>query len=331
MGEFYMGYNNNYLIREYVGDIGDHVSGYLYSSPDIICHEQVLNPQEFFSNNYDTDPNQAIDRGSIYNMMYARVKRLTDSSQPDTGYLHLYQCGSSLFMKPSSWREHQVSTMNGEKYIAFTSGKKEEILVGNDIFIANKEVWKYCLAAVISDNEEGTIPEDFTSYDTFNHWVRSNPAVALRNLTIMSNYIEKTYERADAISGVGTYQVFGGFKLVGTNLPKDTIIGIKCEPLNIKIEQKYNKDLPLTACAMIPPDLNAYVISYAITPDGKWPVNADLTMEYWTESLPNHLCYKFGAVPKMLGFERNQLMADKLDGNGKLVLTGRCSTLFVNA
>lgn len=325
-----MGYNNKFLVRESTSDSGQHTSGSLYSSPDIICHTQVENPQQFFMDNYDTDPNQKVDPGSNYNLMYARVKNLADSGIVNTGYLHLYQCGSSLFMNPGRWRDFPVKTMTGESYMKFAASVKNTIVVGNDIFRVNKLSGQFCLVAIVSEEEAGTIPESFTSYDTFNYWVRSNPGVALRNLSIEYNYEQKTYERSDSIEGSGDKPVLGGFKLTGVGLPAGTRIRMRCDAIGMNKEDVYDPKVPLTDAKMVNPTLKAYVISSAITPTGVWPEGASLCIEYLTESHAGDLCYQFGETMEKHGFHRHELMQDILGRNaGKLVLTGRCETMFL--
>ena len=61
-----MSYQNNFLFRETLADTGQRpTTGYIYSSPDIICHTQVATPQEFFSGNYNADPNERVNMGTV--------------------------------------------------------------------------------------------------------------------------------------------------------------------------------------------------------------------------------------------------------------------------
>jgi hypothetical protein len=325
-----MAYQNQFLIRTNLLDDGSntHLS---YNSPDIISHEQVANPQDFFANNYNQDVNQMVDRGLRTNFVYIRAKNMDDPRPNNTiGYARLYRASASLFMSPEIWKNNSVHTADGRDYIDISSASQGEITVGDDVFILDgTKNDGFCLVAIIADTPDKTIPDNFTSYDDFNYWLISNHAVAIRNLNVIYNYKKYDYERLDSLTNPESQDVITAFKLTAKNLPENTICGMSCDPIGLKKEGNSHGDYTeILDAAIMPKNFNGYVLTYIKLPNQSiLPDDAELSIEYWTEVTPGDKCYTYATDPVTLGITSNTI---KFSPSGKLMLTGSCSTLFKN-
>ncbi len=328
-----MGYQNSLLFRETLNDTGViPTAGSIYSSPDIISHVQVADHKNFFKNNYATDPNQRVNMGTTNNFIYTRVKNLQETTEPVTGYLALYKANSSLFMRPSIWRDNPLRTVNNALYSTLTSSTPGEVVVSNDIFLlSGLQNNLFCMVGIVSGEKQLTIPEDFSSYDNFAYWLRMNQSVCVRNLSLEYNCQKYNYERLDSFSNPENQEVLIAFKLIATKLPKDTKFGMFCEPLDIKTESVFesgDKKI-ITMSAMAPPLLDGYVKTYGILPSGTstWPAEASLEIESWTEMLPHHQSYHFGQEVAHFNLSANENAL--FQSNGRLVRIGACKTVFM--
>lgn len=326
-----MAINNNYLLRGNLQETRSHIRTSCYS-PDIIGHKQVADPVDFFLKNYNKDPNEGVDTSRQFNTVYVRAKNIADSGVSNDGYVHLYQCGYSLFMKPSEWMQDQMRTLNGNDYVLLQSSVADEIAVGVDCFqVSNKNDAKYCLAAVISDSPDAHIPDDFRDADEYVHWVMTNPGVTFRNLRTIWNYKKTTYEQIMRIEGSGSEEL-AMFYMTCKNIPHGTKIRMECSAIELDVSAAYDGN-PLHDVKIVPASLDTYLIMSAITPDGKWPAGADLHVDYYTAVREGALSYQYSVTPMELSVHESPVLMSSLQEfagpSGHLVLTGSCGTVFI--
>jgi hypothetical protein len=126
---------NQLLMRDTVDDTGVVPSpGYPYHSPDVICHAQVANPQTYFVDNYNLDPNQPVQLGEQVNFIYVPAKNLASTVQANW-YIHVYRSTASLFMTPSIWKNAPLNTQSGNSYVTLGSLQPNQVGVGNTNFL----------------------------------------------------------------------------------------------------------------------------------------------------------------------------------------------------
>ena len=328
-----MGYQNNFLIRTSLSDEG--VIGkrqFSYQSPDMIAHTQVENPDEYFKGNYDKDVNMPLDKNSGTNFVYVRGKNKAANGVATNGYVWLYCCGSSLFMKPSLWSSKKVYTADGESCAFVSSDVQNDIAVINKPFLLNGVNNQYfCMVAIVTDEKRECIPENFASYDQFNYWVRTNIGVAVRNFNVVKGGTIYDFQRLDTLSNPGDKGEPAMSEVKWTGLPDGYTVGVKCDAIPDlgKSVISSEKISSFATAAIIPAGFDGYVETFAYNNDGKagFPENAQIETKFHTSVNFKHKCYQFGKTLQELGFEPAEHIG--LTETSKLVLTGECSTIFV--
>ncbi len=331
-----MGYQNKLLFRESLRDTGaipTHDS--IYWSPDIICHEQVANPKTFFTGNYGQDVSQLVNLGTVNNFIYTRVKNLSTDNTPVTGYINIYRSQSSLFMQPTLWSKTPLVTAANRSCIQVSSSTPGEVLVDNDDFflLSGLDNNLFCMMGVVSDSPTPTYPAtDFVSYDDFVYWLRTNPSVCARNLSLEYNCRKLAYERLDAFSNPEQTEVKVFFDLEATGMYDKTVFGIVCEPLGIRQEAAFDASKErneLSVVSYVPPEFSGFVKCYAVLPAGKteWPSEGHIRISPYTPMNPNHKSYRFAVEPRATGI--NALHLRSLPPIEKLVQLGCCQSRFI--
>lgn len=330
-----MGYQNKFLFRESMQDTGViPTSNSIYWSPDIICHKQVANAKQFFTDNYSIkDVADSVDLGTSINFIYARVKNLGADSTPVTGYVNVYRSDSSLFMQPSLWSKTPLTTTKNNFYIRVNSSTPGEILVEDEMFLlSGLKNNLFCMMGIVSDSPTPTIPDkDFSSYDDFIYWLRTNQAVCARNLNKEPNCIEKNYERLDHFSNPEKQPVEVYFRVEASNMYDKTVFGIICDPLKIGKEWVYDSSSSSNKYSVlgdVPADFSGYISVYAILPAGYsvWPDKAEISIIPLTAMVPQNKSYCFGMDP--VRSEVNHKLLRSMTPVHRLVQLGCCTSVF---
>lgn len=328
-----MGYQNNILIRTSLSDEG--IIGkrnFSYGSPDMISHTQVEDPKKFFTDNYGRDVNMPLDKNSGTNFVYIRGKNKAATGTETKGYVWLYCCGSSLFMKPSLWSGKKVYTAKGESCASVSSGSQNEIVVTSDPFLLNALAVQYfCMVSIITNEKKEYLPQDFVSYDQFNYWVRTNIGVGVRNFNVLIGSIVYDFQRLDLLSNPEDKEKAAMFVVTWSGLPDGYTVGVKCDaiPDLAKSTVSSGNTHSLAAAAIIPAGFDGYVETYAYNGDKKigFPEGAVIITKFYTTVTIKDLCYPFGETLQELGCQPAEYLG--LSETSKLVLTGECSTAFV--
>lgn len=326
-----MGYQDAVLIRDNLGDGGEVPShGGAYSSPDIICHEQVASASDAFGTkaSYAQDLSQPADTGKQSNLVYARAKNTSDEEV--TVWLRLYRANMSLFLRPSQWKNNPLATVDG------TTAQRVTIPAGGigvapqPFVLSGQGKDTFCLVAIANDSAAETVPGDFSNYSDFLSWVHTNPAVGVRNLSLVSG-AKTSYEYLCSFSNPENEEKFTGFAVVGEKVPVGTRVVLKCEPLAIDDERTVAEEDPKYGMMGITPaGFDGIVTLSAYLPAGvsKWPDEAKLTVRIYVAVWPGVECYEWAAP----AFEvMPGVNAGLLGESGKLVLLGECGVEFVNA
>lgn len=323
-----MAYQNNLLFRTFLGDTGKEHRNATCSSPDIITHEQVLTPANFFAGNYTSDPNQQANKLKKTNLIYTRVKNHKALEEPVVGYIRLYKSWSSLFLNPDNWVKNKLFTPQGKAYTRVETHLGANIAVGDDVFVIDgTTASSFCLLGIVNTDQEETIPT-VSNYTDYIEWIHSNPAVCARNLSVISSGTKSELEELYHFSNPENHDIPVTFVLTTTNLPQNTLIGLKCEPLKMTEEKKVNA----TECQVelkieIPAGFNGYINVYATLPGGAvWPENATVNVSTHLDATPADRIFCYGVSPKLV--LKNSQLLSAYNSNHRLVLLGNCGVVF---
>lgn len=330
-----MGYQNSFLFRESLLDVGIIPTSHsLYSSPDIICHKLVDNPNDFFSKNYNQDVSERVKLGSNLNFMYARVKNISTDNTPVIGYVNIYRAASSLFMQPSLWKNNLLPTVGGNRSLMVHSVQPGEIVTGNDIFrLSGLDSDIFCLVGIVSDSPTPTVPEsDFKSYNDYIIWIRNNQAVCARNLSTLST-TKRHYESLHDISNPEDEEreVFIRVK-ASDNLPAGTLFGVCSDTLGFQEERIINASgrNEFVVLTHLPPKYRTWISSYASLPSGisEWPAGGTIEVGFYVTMEPQQQAFRFSAPAANFGIRNIKPM--NATPMHRLVQLGCCSTVFIN-
>jgi len=326
-----MPFYDGLLMRDSLGDTGVVPSpGYPYYAPDVICHDQVANPQQFFSGNYSGDPSQPVQLGSHTNLLYTRAMNLSTSVKSGWS-IHLYRASSSLFLNPSIWRNNVVSTQSGQSSVPLADVQPNAVVVAGEPFILDALASNlFCLIAIASSSPSPSIPSGFSAYADYISWVRQNQNVCGRNLSLVRNFPSRQYERLDTFSNPESTSVPTLFRVsVSGSLPAGTTFGLTCAPLSIATSWNVSQGPVQTASGMTPASFDGTVTTWGSLPAGvsQWPSNATIDTTVYVGVDAEHPAAAAAASFDELGIGPDE--AADLVPNGQLVRLGNCATAFV--
>lgn len=322
---------NGFLMRTALSDNGSvPAPAYPYHSPDIIGHAQVANPSPYFVQNYSSDPNQPIEKGSAVNYLYTRAKNLSANTLSGY-YVSVYRANASLFMRPSIWIHNRLQTHEGESYVQLPSATTGQVVVGQKPFLLNAVASNnFCLIGIASTSQNPTVPSDFATYDDYIHWVRTNQNVCGRNLRYVQSYANRSYEQLDEFSNPENTAVPTLFQTTVTgSLPSGSKFGLTCAPLGLNESWDISDGKVRTASSMTPADFNGNVTTWATIPGGTWPTGVSIQTTVFVGVTSESIAAQYretewpqlgGRIPESLDSARPHL-----------VRLGDCSTVFTTA
>lgn len=323
--------NKVLLMRDSLSDQGQIPSpGSYCSSPDLIVHDQVADPQNFFKANYNQDVNQSIDRGSGVNFIYARVKNLS-TTDTLTAYVHLYASNASLFMTPSRWKNNRVCSAKGEPVIETMPIAPGEIGVVKEPFIFNaKSMGNYChVGYVLKDAGTPDIPDSFASYSEFVVWMQGNTHICLRNFRTLGgrrtdfDQISEFSNPSSTEERVGTFNI----QLVG-RFPVGTQVQVKCAAIGLCESRQVTTVQNMTQFpvgCIVPPGISAYLTTSIFLPsEAGWPTGATLRVVFYVSESVEGVAFKHSVPMTLLGVPVNA--PHLFRSEGRLIKVGECST-----
>lgn len=322
---------NGFFLRDSLNDTGTVPSpGYPYYSPDVICHQQVSNPQTYFVQNYAQNPNQAAQLGSQTNYIYVRAKNLAATTLSGWS-VSVYRSSSSLFLNTNLWSQNPLLTANGKSYSTLNATPSQGIVVGNDVLFLNALSSNlFCLIGIASQKQPPNIPAPFTSYDDYLMWVRMNQNVCGNNLTIAQNYPNQQYSRLDSLSNPENQSVPVLFviSVVGGTLPPGSTFGVTCAPLNVNSSWNISQGPVQTASSMMPAKFSGYVTTWGSLPAGQntWPNGVTIQNETYIGREAGSPSAIFATPFEQIGVRPADV--EGLATGGVLVLIGSTGTYF---
>ncbi|OEV03898.1 hypothetical protein [Streptomyces oceani] len=322
---------DGFLMRNSLNDDGTVPSpGYPYYSPDIIAHSQVDSPGTFFSENYASDPNQPVQLGSRLNPVYVRARNLSENTL--SGYfISVFRAKPSLFLRPSEWSGNPLRTDSGATSVALPPAVAPgEVGVGRDHFRINAiDSDLFCCVAMVSPTQHPTIPTDFATYSAYILWARNNQNVCGRNLNLVRDYANRSFERIDTFSNPSTTdEVPTLFQVeVSTELPDGATFGLQCVPLGVSTNWRVGDARKRTASGITPAGFNGTVTTWVRLPAGTtWPPGASVDTSVWVGMEADDPAAAFATPLEELGVTREEVVG--LPESGRLVRLGNCETLF---
>ncbi len=269
---------NKILLRDNSKDDGTKVTNMSYSSPDIITHSQVADPKGFFTDNYKSDPNEALGMQND-NFIYVRVKNIGDAAC-DQIYVNLYANQLSLYLNPNNWEKNRISTIRGNRYSTIDSLTVNEIGVTDDYFLFHRPDYKNsCFVAVA-----GTEPNpDFTwinSWAKYVDWVTGNANVAARNMVTYTEKQVRQYENYLNLSNpYSTPAIFMITVEANDQVPNGTKYGIESKAFGIQHEETCSgTKRRFSVTATLQPGEDNYINFYGALQNesSSWPAGACL-------------------------------------------------------
>lgn len=317
------------FMRDDLSDTGMVPSpGYPYHSPDIIAHAQANDPQSYFISNYGSNPNQPVQTGGANNFVYTRAKNLS-SSALNGWYISLFQASSSYFMTPSIWRNNRLSTFAGNNAVALPPLASGAIGVGSEPFLlSDLSSHDFCMIGMASQGPNPTIPPDFTTYDAYIQWVRTNQNVCGNNLTVRSDFASRQWDRLDSLVNPEGSDVLTAFRTTASSdVPAGTTFGVQCDPLSVNKSQNVNDGRVLAASGMMPAGFNGLVTTFGSLPSGVTEWRGTIQTETYIARESDSAVARFAVDLAALG---EHVRAEPLIAGhgGVLVLLGSVGTLF---
>lgn len=266
------------LLRDNSNDDGTRVTNLSYSSPDIITHSQVTDPKSFFTDNYTSDPNEAVGMQND-SYIYVRVKNIGDAaSQPI--YVNLYANHLSLYMNPQNWENNRISTIRKNQYSTIDVLAANEIGVTDDYFLFHRpDYGNSCFVAVA-----GSEPNpDFTwisSWPQYVDWVTRNANVATRNMVTYTEKQVKQYEEQLNLSNpYATPALFMITVEANGQVPDGTKYGIESGAFDIQHEETCSStNRKFSVTTTLQPGQDDYITFYGALQNASsaWPEGASL-------------------------------------------------------
>lgn len=271
--------NDGFLMRDSLTDRGEaHAGDHPYYSPDVIAHDQVENPQGYFTGNYDSDPNQPVELGTRLNPVYVRARNLGRTRR--AGRIAVFRSDTSLFMQADQWRNNPLRTLSGATSVTLPVLEAGSVGVGQDHFVLNAiDRDLFCCVGIAGDDPWAKIPRDFTTYGDYLMWVNGDPACCCRNFAILRSYRDRSYERLDTFSNPSPDAVPTLFTVsVSGDLPDGTRFGLQCEPLGMDCAWPTAQGNRLQKVpTSTPGDFSGHVTTWVTLPAGKqWPAGASV-------------------------------------------------------
>ena len=322
------------LIRDSRYDNGSIPSGTSYcSSPDLIIHEQVADPQTFFKNNYNDDVNQSINKGAAHNFIYTRCKNLSDKNVK--ACIRMYASTSSLFMQPSLWRQNILKDMNEVPYVETNIIGKNDIGVGLKPFIFDaKGKNTFCHVGYVTESREiqPDFPaSDFRTYSEFTSWITNNPHICLRNFSVITG--KPSYSEYPCfMSNPNDYACPYSLQVtLRHGYPKGTVIEFKNTPAHMDVsytvqEVKDKIVFQIAGTELLEPHFEGYLIASVFLPSGTTFKGGDVNIEFFPGE---RFTQKFlAATVRHLDLGQPINRSARLEEGTRLIKAGECSVRF---
>ncbi|MBF0167451.1 MAG: hypothetical protein HQL45_07435 [Alphaproteobacteria bacterium] len=321
---------NDLFVRDSLQDTGVVPSpGYPYTSPDIICYQQVADPTTTFTNNYNTDPNIPYEIG-VYNYVYVRASNL--STQPASGTMKVYVTDINFVLTPNTWINKAMTTGGGQNFVALPQVPAPQPTAPSISVATTPFMWQpptdnkhYCaIGQVITQSHPNNIPASFSKWDDFVMWVRNNQNICWRNLSIVNNLPNPQWDQPIPFNNITSQQSPIMFIATCTNLPIGSTVTLKCDALSINVSNTItNVQQYVYGPGMCPGGFAGYLETMVFLPSGK-PWSGSISTAYYVGVDSDSAASRFALDLRCHAVDPQALSL----GNGNLIEAGNCSFVF---
>jgi hypothetical protein len=296
----------------------------------VIGSPQVADPKTFFRNNYGSDPNQAIERGSRQNLIYVRAKNLSATAKSGW-FITLYRASSSLFLNTGQWRTNKLTTTTGNSYVELDTVQPDGVVAAGVPFLLDAVTSpNFCLIGIASPTATPDIPPNFSTFDGFLSWVRTNRNVCGRNLTLVRNFrdrqLEVSYKLANPQNEVIPVLVI--VEVTG-ELPAGSTFGVNCPPARLKGEWKIEEGRVQTASGLLPANFDGFLSAWGSLPAaGLWPPGVRINCKKFIGVERDAAVARWATPWEEVGIDRAEIGVLGELRNPRLVYVGNCAVQF---
>ena len=334
---------NDFYMRDYPGDNGDYPSSSRVTvshSPDIIPAGTSATPdyENFYKNNYN-GPYEYYRNVSLnaFNYIYVRSKNL--GSNGNTGTINLYYALPTLLLMPSVWINNQIPNSNSTNSADLEVTNNGDVCTGVGPFYWSPPPLPssdnhYCLIAqVITAQHPNPIPSDDNLRD-FAAWVRNKPAVAWRNVSLVTQPQSPAYQNFVGIENPDASPVLATITATCINIPDNTEVKIfgpisgpqppinKTEAVGPGNQTSSNpKTNIISLVTTLPANFKEKLELTATLPNGvNPPPGSQITLSYFLNVSNDDSHAKYGFEAAEIGL--NQLDLGVRNGPGRMLLLG---------
>ncbi|WP_125910394.1 hypothetical protein [Burkholderia singularis] len=285
------------LVRINPEDVGDiPAEGMEWVSPDIIPYGTQVLTYEQAVDTYNRDIAQPIVN-NLNNNVYVRCKNINLSEQTTYGNVNLYYAESSLFLSPEKWNSVTLPAQDNQFGINSGSNFSQNIpqnqigLVEAPFNLSKLPPDRHwCFIAVVNNkNKKFQIPTEFSSNAKFAQWVKENPNVAQRNISLNSGS-NSNVTQYGTISNLNSKPGQFYFILTPHNVQPGTTWGAQCS--DRRLSSPYSDSgtfqhgqvctKPITVPAHVGGGTQSMQMAFTFTaPSGQaFPKDGKVTIEY---------------------------------------------------
>ncbi|HBU99750.1 MAG TPA: hypothetical protein DEF21_17865 [Thalassospira lucentensis] len=210
-------------------------------SPDIVTYgiNPLNDPNELIVEDWNKDINTPVVK-DYRNYVYIRGSSMNIPEGQDVkGEIHLYYTKATLLLLPETWQRNIIPPQDPEQTpFMIASENGQHLYAQNPFKWLPEEIGEgdhYCLIARVTTEEApNPVPrEKFANSGAFTDWIRNNPGMAWRNVTLVSGppSIEQafTFEFGNADPVEEKHQIQG----ISENFSPGTRIHFSCEAAGV--------------------------------------------------------------------------------------------------
>ncbi|AOI68871.1 hypothetical protein [Burkholderia ubonensis] len=228
------------LVRINPEDVGQvPAEGLEWISPDIIPYgTQVLTYVQAVETYGQTIAQPIVN--NLNNNIYVRCKNINLNESSMKGNVNLYYADSSLFLLPNTWVPLTLPTQDNAFGIDSGSSFRTTIPQKSVGLVEAPFNLKYlqpgrhfCFIAVVNNNNKKfPIPARFSSNVAFAKWVKDNPNIAQRNISLIPGS-NSNYTQYASFGNNNPKPATFRFDLTASNIPPQTTWGAQCADLRL--------------------------------------------------------------------------------------------------
>jgi len=340
---------NDIYIRDGLSDSGLYpfVGDVLWMSPDIVPYgQQFLSPAQMAATfltpqAYGQDLATGLSYGTE-NFIYVRGKNLGAAASGGTPYL--YWAPSSLLLMPNQWIQNPVPVYGGGAATFVGTDLSASIGPGAPCVDQVPFMWNpplptgnyhYCLIGIVVTPAHPNVyppspgPSGQLPLEVFLQWVRDNPAVAWRNLTVNADRALPSSIWAQNFSNPQPNPIPAFFIIECTDIPVGTSVLLQCpqsgpSPAIDATLSVTDPNDTLYFGTTLPATFGpASLIVTVSLPQGQtFQSDSEIVVNFATAEQSGGPLARFSTAPAQHGWDRRALARQGLDDSMQIVYLG---------